>query len=45
MLGGGEVHVKLSLPVADLIRGCGAAVGDISDLRFEGDQHFTDETD
>ena len=45
MLGGGEVYVKLSLPVADLIRGCCAVVGDISDLRVEGDQQFTDETD
>eukprot|EP01036_Dinobryon_divergens_P027899 gene27899-36753_t len=44
MLGGGEVHVKLSLPVADLIRGCGAVVGDISDLRIEGDQQLMDET-
>ena len=32
-LGGGDVHVKLALPVNDLIRGCNAMVGDISDLR------------
>ena len=43
MLGGGEVHVKLAVPVDELIRGCGAVVGDISELRCESDQQSPDE--
>jgi len=32
-LGGGEVDVKLALPVSDLVRGTAAIVGDITEER------------